>query len=437
MKRTNYYSENRKCQVCGIEIGNGRTFCRKHSRELLVSVKECKSKEKEIIDLYNSGETSMEISKYLKVSQMIVLRTLKENDIPVHSLRKHEIKNETIFDIESPEKYYLLGFFASDGAVGKNRGSKFVSLSANKKDIILLKDICSILGTEKPLTFGKDDCYKLDLYSSKLYDDLVSYGVEENKSLKLKITKEIPDNYLKFFLRGMFDGDGSITGTHCADIAFCYSASKDMAEQLVSMYKRIGADVNLYYYDKGRKNGIYVVKKGGVGGLNILAEMYSGGGPFSPRKYLKFLNFVRLSLDEVMMESAYLFSKRSSCMRAKVGCVITNEERTNIISIGYNGGAAGEENCCESSLPGKCGCIHAEQNALIKGVGSILYCTTLPCKQCAKLIINAGIKKVYFGDFYRDQAASQFFTNRKISLNKISREDYLWKLKIAEKLGLK
>jgi dCMP deaminase len=129
------------------------------------------------------------------------------------------------------------------------------------------------------------------------------------------------------------------------------------------------------------------------------------------------------------MESAYIFSQRSTCNRAKVGCVITNQDKRNIVAIGYNGGAIGGENHCESIFPGMCGCIHAEPNALTKGNGTIAYSTTFPCPPCAKMLINSGIREVFYGKEYRNPVQSKLLFKRAgIPYKKIDREKYKWKL---------
>ena len=112
-------------------------------------------------------------------------------------------------------------------------------------------------------------------------------------------------------------------------------------------------------------------------------------------------------LEVCMMKTAMIFSERSTCDRLHVGAVITNEEMTNIDAIGYNGGARGLSNACESTEPGKCGHIHAEINAIIKSNYNIpnkrIFITHSMCSACAKAIINARISRVYFRVQYRDK----------------------------------
>lgn len=112
----------------------------------------------------------------------------------------------------------------------------------------------------------------------------------------------------------------------------------------------------------------------------------------------------RLKKEFFFMAVALLVAKRSTCKRLHVGAVIVDKEMRNIIATGYNGNYAGGPNTCDSEEPGNCGCIHAEINALLKPVRvgeEIMFITDSPCKQCAKAIINSGIKKVYYLNEYR------------------------------------
>lgn len=105
------------------------------------------------------------------------------------------------------------------------------------------------------------------------------------------------------------------------------------------------------------------------------------------------------------MNTALLLSKRSTCSRLKVGCVITNQDLTQVYSVGYNGNYKGGPNKCDSKTPGACGDIHAESNALIKvkvnDLLKVMFVTTIPCKSCTKLIINSGFSKIFYHNEYR------------------------------------
>lgn len=112
------------------------------------------------------------------------------------------------------------------------------------------------------------------------------------------------------------------------------------------------------------------------------------------------------------MGLALRLSERSTCARAKVGCVIVSQSNDRILAIGYNGNAERLPNKCDSDLPGGCGCIHAEDNCCTKlnfsdPCKKTLYTTVSPCVMCAKRIINAHIDLVVYRDVYRDQSGLQ------------------------------
>lgn len=124
---------------------------------------------------------------------------------------------------------------------------------------------------------------------------------------------------------------------------------------------------------------------------------------------------MRLSRNEMLMGMAALAAQRGTCLRRSVGAVIARDGR--VLSLGYVGAPAGFPHC----TPDICGpdkpcerTIHAETNAIafaakegIRIEDSILYTTASPCKECAKLIINSGIRMVWYLDEYRDVAPLQ------------------------------
>lgn len=117
----------------------------------------------------------------------------------------------------------------------------------------------------------------------------------------------------------------------------------------------------------------------------------------------------RIKIESVYMQNAYQFAELSYAERRKVGCVIVKDKQ--VISFGYNGTPHGFENTCEIDDTTKPEVLHAESNAIMKVAkstmsceGAELYTTTCPCFGCAKLIIQAGISKVYYTETYRDMS---------------------------------
>lgn len=112
-------------------------------------------------------------------------------------------------------------------------------------------------------------------------------------------------------------------------------------------------------------------------------------------------------LDKRYMRMAAIWAENSYCKRRQVGALIVKDKM--IISDGYNGTPAGFENVCEDEDgETKPYVLHAEANAITKvacshnsSMGATMYVTTSPCIECAKLIIQAGIKRVVYNQRYR------------------------------------
>lgn len=119
------------------------------------------------------------------------------------------------------------------------------------------------------------------------------------------------------------------------------------------------------------------------------------------------LNHKQETLDKRYLRMATIWAENSYCRRRKVGAIIVKDQM--IISDGYNGTPAGFENVCEDEAGAtKPYVLHAEANAITKVArsnnssdGSTLYVTASPCVECAKLIIQAGIRRVVFNELYR------------------------------------
>lgn len=110
--------------------------------------------------------------------------------------------------------------------------------------------------------------------------------------------------------------------------------------------------------------------------------------------------------DKRYLRMAQIWAENSYCQRRKVGALVVKDKM--IISDGYNGTPSGFENVCEDDNVTKPYVLHAEANAITKlarssnnSEGSTLYVTASPCIECAKLIIQAGIKRVVYGARYR------------------------------------
>lgn len=128
---------------------------------------------------------------------------------------------------------------------------------------------------------------------------------------------------------------------------------------------------------------------------------------------------MRHTLPIIWIGLAKQLALRSTCERKQVGTVVTTMDYERVLSIGYNGNARGFPNECDSKEVGNCGCIHSEINALIK-IGTredkTLFVTMSPCKACAKAMVNANVKEVFFSEFYRDVTGVNILTSAGIKV---------------------
>jgi dCMP deaminase len=133
-------------------------------------------------------------------------------------------------------------------------------------------------------------------------------------------------------------------------------------------------------------------------------------------------------LDTRYLRMAKIWAENSYCERKKVGAILVNGKM--IISDGYNGTPSGFENICEDeSGITKTYVLHAEANAITKvaksnnsSEGATLYVTASPCIECAKLIIQAGIKRVVYSEEYRIADGLELLKKANIEVTHINQE---------------
>ena len=148
---------------------------------------------------------------------------------------------------------------------------------------------------------------------------------------------------------------------------------------------------------------------------------------------------VRPTTDQYFMEMAHLASKRSTCLRRKVGAVIVADKR--VLTTGYNGAPKGLPHCEETgcirqqrNVPSGerhelCRGVHAEQNAIIQAAvfgvsvkGASIYITNYPCSVCAKILLNAGISEVIYDGEYKDDLAIELLGQGDITVRNFKLE---------------
>ncbi len=141
----------------------------------------------------------------------------------------------------------------------------------------------------------------------------------------------------------------------------------------------------------------------------------------------------RPSWEEYFMDITHMVKSRSTCLRRHIGAVIVKDK--NILTTGYNGAPSNTRHCLDIgclreklNIPSGerhelCRALHAEQNAIIQAAkhginieGADLYCTHLPCLICSKMIINAGIRKIYYEGDYPDPLSREMLEEAGVDL---------------------
>ncbi|MHB8120836.1 MAG: deoxycytidylate deaminase [Desulfuromonadaceae bacterium] len=147
----------------------------------------------------------------------------------------------------------------------------------------------------------------------------------------------------------------------------------------------------------------------------------------------------RPSWDQYFMDITRLVATRSTCMRRQVGAIMVKDR--NILATGYNGVPSGISHCetvgClreRLKVPSGerhelCRGLHAEQNAIIQAArhginidGATLYCTTMPCIICTKMLINAGISTIVYAEGYADELAREMLAETGIKISQFTPE---------------
>lgn len=251
----------------------------------------------DVMRLYNEGKNQTEIYQELHMDWKNVRKILKENNVDItKNSWKHEYKiNEHYFDkIDNPDKAYIIGLLYSDGNLGKHNSD--VKLFLQERDKKLLEDILSKLDSDYPLHFydysnkpNHQNQYGFIITNRFFYKTLLQYGLFPNKSLTLKYPTNIPNEYQRDFIRGYFDGDGSLhcskNGKNCNFIStydFCMKA-KEIIES------NVGVHCSVYqYYDNGITSTLQI--SGGKQVPKFLSWIYDDCELKLERKYLKYLD---------------------------------------------------------------------------------------------------------------------------------------------------
>ena len=172
----------------------------------------------EICNQYKNNKTTECIGKMFNISGNSISKILKENGVEIKPAKRYSIiKNHNYFyDIDTPDKAYFLGWMISDGAIIENRTrigrQKVVSLEIHNNDRYILELFAQCLGANSTIvkTFKKRNHCHIRFSSDQMAKDLSKYGVIPRKS-HITYLPKIKEDLMSHLIRGIFDGDGTIT----------------------------------------------------------------------------------------------------------------------------------------------------------------------------------------------------------------------------------
>lgn len=244
-------------------------------------------KQKEIISLYLSGSSASKIANKFSINVKSIYNILKYNKIYYrHGARKH-FPNEEVFGQFNKFSCYWAGFIAADGNVTKNN----ISIGLQKKDRDHLQKFLDFINADYSICNKKDGTVLISVGSKKMVEDLnKNFGIHEKKTFTIKLP-DIPKNMMSHYIRGFFDGDGSIylgKNSICFDIT---SGSKPQIEGIKKFIEREG--IKCYIYNYINK---YSLRRSGKESVKIFNILYKDSSPeiLLNRKKERFDNYISI-----------------------------------------------------------------------------------------------------------------------------------------------
>lgn len=226
----------------------------------------------------------------------ILQRGIKTLNLYRESQDRYSI-NYNFFETWSNDSTYVYGMIAADGHLFYESGAmkkNALQFEMANYDRDILDKIKCVMKYEGPVLDTKRQTVKLQINNKKVIKDLIEKGIpERNKTFNLEYPKDLPHEYDRHFIRGLFDGDGSVY-KHGAAPRFQLLGTKKLLEDVL---KRLPIDNNKYsIYDRSKSgSNVYALQIGGKNAFNIFNWLYEEDGIFLERKYKK-LNCI---IDEI------------------------------------------------------------------------------------------------------------------------------------------
>ena len=228
-----------------------------------------KNRKEQVKELWEKGLTSGEIAKSLGINVANVSTHLtklygKDRKRSTYTYsRKYDLNIHYFDQIDTSNKAYFLGLFASDGYIGKDNTTCSIALINSDREILEKFNID--LNYNRPLILQKkavepgwnrkDQC-KITFYSKEFTGGLIKHGITNKKHITMKVSELIPDEFIGDFIRGFFDGDGCFSFNGIGG-EFSFACNLEFSESLMSCFKRLGISSQ---YHLGSGGGCYYLR---------------------------------------------------------------------------------------------------------------------------------------------------------------------------------
>lgn len=254
-----------------------------------------KQKKEEIVSFYKKKPISIEeVSKEFKLSSPSIIKILNEYKVKRYTkvqLFSPDLDENYFKNIDNEYKAYFLGLIITDGCIHYTKGKQpLVSLTLEQKDEYLLYEFKNQIKSNKKITHDGRGCSGINILSAKMVNDLKQYGVIPNKSLHTTFPKNIPLHLYKDLIRGILDGDGSISfysrqnrrKSHIKAIRFCqgnYKFLKDLIDFLCEQEDI--AKINIY---QEKENLWSIAYRKNESLIKLIEYIYSDANIYMTRK---------------------------------------------------------------------------------------------------------------------------------------------------------
>lgn len=254
--------------------------------------------EKQIVQNYNSGKSSLAISKKFNIHPSTVLSIVRRWGYPVRTTKltskKYKFNEDFFENIDTEEKAYWLGFILADGCL--SRGKDLI-IALKRSDENHLKKFINSLKGNNQLQYVKNnggfngiDAVRLSIRSKKIIEDLSKHGLSERKSMTSRIPTGIPLNLINHFWRGVVDGDGHICINNqppykYLEIGLC--GSKNIVEEFSSfIHQKLGIRPKVC-----PDHSIWKTKTGCSNAVKLCSLLYDNSTIYLDRKILTYKTY--------------------------------------------------------------------------------------------------------------------------------------------------